>query len=139
MLATGVLIGATGASAVEALTASSLDTGVFSVRSGEEGRFFVALHGQAGTAPATVALQILNERGGVVVQKSISLAAGRSTSVAVDVPGRYRGHASITGGPVFGSESRVVGSAEVGNDLTLVTRPVCPIPAIDESHNSTRP
>ena len=126
LLVTGVLIGATGAMAVETRTPSFLDAGAFTVLPGEDARFFVSLHDRAKAVPASVLLQILDEAGAVVVERNISLAAGKTTSIAVHAPGKYRAHARILDAPrVFLSERRILGTVEVGNELTLTIRPVC--------------
>ena len=126
LLVAGILIGATGAKALDALTPSYLDTGIFTVQPGEAGRFYASLHDITGSASATVLLQILDHAGALIVQKKVTLAAGKSTSIAVNVPGKYRAHARILDAPrVFGAERRVLGTMEVGNDLGLTIRPVC--------------
>ena len=140
LLVAGVLIGATGARAVDAFTPSFIETGAFTVLAGEEGRFFVSLHDRRRTAPVNVLLQIFDQDGAVVIQGNASLAPGKTTSISVAAPGTYRGHARILDGPaVLFSERRVVGTAQVGNAASFTIRPVCPVAAIDDSQGVGRP
>ena len=69
---------------VEALTPSFFDTGVFTVRPGEHAdRLRVARRCAVRAASAAVLLQFLDQNGGVVLQKNVSLSPGKSTKMQV--------------------------------------------------------
>jgi hypothetical protein len=139
ILVTGVGIGVAGAQVAQALSQPSfLNTGLFSVRSGEQARFFVSLDDREDGQPARVALEFIDEDGRVVARKAMTLAAGQSATLAADRPGRYRAHARVLDEPrLLGARRTVVGTVEVENDnLVFPIRPVC---AIDDSYNPVRP
>jgi hypothetical protein len=132
LLAAGVTVGVAGAQVADLLTPSFLRTGLFTVRPGETATFSVSLDDATSGAQASVLLQLLNPTGGVVTQANLRLNAGRSISLPVTEPGRYRAYARVLDAPrIFGSRRVVVGTVEVGSDdFVYPTRWVC---SIDDS------
>jgi hypothetical protein len=129
LLAAGVTIGVASAQVADLLTPSFLRTGLFTVRPGETATFSVSLDDATAGAQASVLVQLLNENGGVVTQANVRLNAGRSTSLPVTAPGRYRAYARVLDAPrIFGARRLVVGTVEVGSDeFVYPTRWVCSI------------
>ncbi len=138
LLTLGVVAGAGGAVAAGAVTPGFLDTGLFTVRPGEQAMFSVSLDAPPGSASATVLLQFLDEAGVVALQQNVLLAPGQSTVLSQAADGRYRAHARVLDQPgSLGVRRRVVGTVELGsNDIAIPPRWIC---SIDDSVPSGRP
>jgi hypothetical protein len=138
LLVAGVVAGAAGVQAVEALTTTFLNTGIFTVRPGEYADVFAALDDAASAGPAAVLLQVFNENGAVVQQQNVSLSPGKSTKMRVVNPGRYRLHGRVLDAPrVFDARRIIMATVEIGgDDFVFPLRPVC---SIDDSVPSGRP
>src|ERR671913_381461 len=89
----GVFVGVAGAQVVQKSPSHYLNSGLFTVASGEGARFSVALDDVQGALPAQVTLQLHNEDGAVMTGKTITLQAGQSAILETHQPGTYRAHA----------------------------------------------
>ena len=138
LMAIGIVAGAAGVRAVETLTPSFFNTGVFTVRAGEHADVFASLDDAPSAGPAAVLLQVLDENGAVVLQKNVSLSPGKSTKMQVVNAGRYRVHGRVLDAPrVFGARRLVMATVEIGTaDFVFPLRPVC---SLDDSVPSGRP
>lgn len=119
----GIFIGVAGAQVVKPLAAHYLNSGLFSVSPGEGARFRVALDDHQNAPPANVMLQLHDEEGSVLAQKTITLLPGQSTDLATQQPGVYRAHARVVDPADPPSDRRVtVGSVEIFDIDTLRIR-----------------
>lgn len=123
----GILIGVAGAQVVKPRPAHYLNSGLFTVAPGEGARFRVALDDSQNTPPAQVTLQLHDEDGAVLTQKTITLLAGQSAHLSTQQPGVYRAHARVLEPVEKPSDRRVtVGSVEIFDvDSFLLRRYIC--------------
>ena len=105
-LLVGMFVGAAGANLAARVTETLyLDTGLFSVPHGTRGNFHLSLDAARSDLPATVLLQLINADGSVATSKQVTLAAGKTTTLAFAGPAMVRAHARILD-PQFGLVDR---------------------------------
>jgi hypothetical protein len=132
LLVAGVCLGAAGQAVRTQLKPSYLNTGLFTVRDGEQARFFVSLDDQTGGETATVLLQFFDQDGNAAPSTTVTLGPGRSGMLEVSAAGRFRAHARVLDQPrLLGARRAVVGTVEVSvagsTDLTTPIRTICSI------------
>lgn len=134
LLLVGILAGAGGAHALQVLQNTRLvNTGQFSLASGETVRFHATLQDRRDGAPARVQLRLLDRLGGIVVRRDVSLAAGQSATLEYAQPGVYRAQAQAFEPDGTASLTRILlGTVEIFGpaepyslDLTTPRRFVC--------------
>src|SRR5262245_41870128 len=91
-LAVGIFAGVAGAQIVQYKIAN---TGLATVKDGETIKFHFTLEDATGTPPAVVQMQLLNENGGVVASKIVTLNPGQSSTLENTSAGLRRAHADI--------------------------------------------
>ena len=130
LLLIGGAAGAVGAQAIDALVLTEyIQTGLFTVRSGETAAFNVSFDELASAEHSTsVSMRLYDEAGTIVARRQVTLEPGQSASLRYRTPGRYRAFASVSDPTdLFSSRRNVVGTVEVGgaDDLTTPIRFVC--------------
>lgn len=126
MLLAGVVVvvaAATQSARVAGQSATSfhLNTPLFTVRAGETASFNVSLDDVSGSAPVTVYFEFINRQGTVVQSQTVTLAAGKTVTLALTTPGQFRTHAEIIDIGLRSDRRSVVGDVEIGS-LTTVPR-----------------
>jgi hypothetical protein len=122
-LVVGIFAGVAGAQIIQYKIANS---GLATVNDHETIKFHFTLEDLAGTPPAIVSMQLLNENGAVVANKIVTLNAGQSATLESPGPGLRRAHADIIDSvPQVTARRTGVGSVEVIDNITAVVHPVC--------------
>jgi hypothetical protein len=127
LLLAGVVVGAAGAQVVETFQRAGSDsTGLFTLSYGEGVKFSVSLDGRSPGPTGRVQMRLLDPNGTVKASQLVSLAPGRSATLAYDVPGRYRAQAEVYDSSLNLTDRTVATTVEVFdvNDL-LIKRFVC--------------
>jgi hypothetical protein len=111
----GVAVGVGAAQVLPGLEPSSfLNTGLFTVNSGEGVSFHASLDDRRGGLPATVMLRLVDDTGAVVARRDVVLGPGQSATLQYLKPGRLRAHAGIVEGDTAGGRRRIVlGTVEI--------------------------
>ncbi len=115
LLVLGIVIGAGGVQAWQLLAPPTfLNTGLFTLGSGETALFNVTLDDERDAPSANVMMQLFDPRGAVVARQAVVLAAGQSATLKHDVPGVYRAHAEIVSpNTIFTRRRRLVTTLEI--------------------------
>ncbi len=122
-LLVGIFAGVGGAQILQYKIANS---GLATVNDSETIKFHFTLDDVAGTPPAVVSMQLLNENGAVVANKVVTLNPGQSSTLESTSPGLRRAHADVIDSvPQILARRTGVGSMEIHNSLTTETRFVC--------------
>ena len=122
-LLVGIFAGVGGAQVIQYKIANS---GLATVNDSETMKFHFTLEDAAGTPPAVVQMQLLNENGAVVASKIVTLNPGQSATLESASPGLRRAHADVVDSvPQITDRRTGVGSVEIHNSLTTETRFVC--------------
>ena len=123
LLIVGIVAGAAGTQAYQTIQLSRfLNSGLFTLADGEMVYFNVSLDDNAGTQPATVAMQLTDPRGAVVARQIVTLGPGQSSTLRFARPGAYRAHAELTDIGPFTLRRALVSTIEIipkPNDLGL--------------------
>ena len=122
-LLVGIFAGVGGAQILQYKIANS---GLATVKDNETIKFHFTLDDVTGTPPAVVSMQLLNENGGVVANKVVTLNPGQSSTLESTSPGLRRAHADVIDSvPQITARRTGVGSVEIHNSLTTETRFIC--------------
>jgi hypothetical protein len=128
LLLIGIAVGVGAAQVLPVREPSSfLNTGLFTVNSGEGVSFHASLDERRGALPATVLLRLVDEAGGVVARREVLLNPGQSATLQYLRPGRLRAHADIIEDSGATGQRRIVlGTVEI---FSLGDRAVGLLPA----------
>jgi len=122
-LLVGIFAGVGGAQILQYKIANS---GLATVKDSETIQFHFTLDDAAGTPPAVVSMQLLNETGAVVASKVVTLNPGQSSTLESTSKGLRRAHADVIDSvPQITTRRTGIGSVEIHNSLTSETRFVC--------------
>ena len=122
-LLVGIFAGVGGAQIIQYKIANS---GLATVKDSETMKFHFTLDDQAGSPPAVVQMQLLNENGAVVASKVVTLNAGQSATLENSSAGLRRAHADILESvPTVTARRAGVGSVEIHDSFTAQIRHVC--------------
>jgi hypothetical protein len=114
LLLIGVAVGVGAAQVLPGREPSSfLNTGLFTVNSGEGVSFHASLDDRRGALPATVLLRLVDEQGAVVARRDVVLGPGQSATLQYLKPGRLRAHADIIEGDATGQRRIILGTVEI--------------------------
>lgn len=125
----GVCAGVAGAQVFESVTRQYLNTGLFSVRTGQKAYFRVSLDDVDGAPPTRVVLQLFDPGGVALAKKEATLLPGQSATLERSGPGLFRAHADVIDPDLPLSARRTAASTvEVVDTVTGTTRFVCSDP-----------
>src|SRR5687768_8788239 len=85
----GVFAGFAGAQIIEDFTSRFLNTGLFTVGSGEGVNFHVSLDDRRAGPPARVLLRLFDAKGAVVARQEAVLEPGQSSTLQFRQPGLF--------------------------------------------------
>jgi hypothetical protein len=114
LLLIGIAVGVGAAQIVPGGEPSSfLNTGLFTVNTGEGVSFHASLDDRRGALPATVMLRLVDDAGAVVARRDVVLGPGQSATLQYLKPGRLRAHADIVEGDSASQRRIVLGTVEI--------------------------
>jgi len=124
----GAQVGEQAITAQPTVVTEFLNTGLFQLKAGGEGHFYVSFDGKRGDPAVNAVLRLFDQAGTEIARNDATLGPGQVAAVSVDGPGLVRGQAIVTrrSSPLFPGPLPVKASVEVTEPIGRI-HPGCTV------------